>query len=78
MDHIYRVLESRAGLIADDGNLLTRTSKPCPDRDIDSQLESFLRDRAAQDAEIKLMRAVGSSYLMRCSCSFSPSKAVRS
>jgi 2-polyprenyl-3-methyl-5-hydroxy-6-metoxy-1,4-benzoquinol methylase len=62
VDHIYRILESRAGLIADDGNLFTRTSKPCPDRDIGSQLESLLRDRAAQDAEIKLMRAVGQSY----------------
>ena len=62
VDHMYRVLESRAGLVVDDGNLFTRTSKPCPDRDISSQLESLLRDRAAQDAEIKLMRAVGQSY----------------
>ncbi|KAK6063586.1 methyltransferase domain-containing protein [Seiridium cupressi] len=62
VDHIYRVLDSRAGLIADDGNVLTRTSKPCPGSDIGSQLENLLRDRPAQDAEIKLMRAVGQSY----------------
>ncbi|KAE8365524.1 S-adenosyl-L-methionine-dependent methyltransferase [Aspergillus caelatus] len=62
VDHIYLILENRAGLIADDGKLVTRTSKPCPDRDIDSQLESLMRDRAAQDAEIKLMQAVGGSY----------------
>ena len=62
VDYIYRILETRAGLIAADGNYFTRTSKPCPDGDIGSQLESLLRDRAAQDAEIKLMRAVGQSY----------------
>ncbi|KAK4243562.1 S-adenosyl-L-methionine-dependent methyltransferase [Corynascus novoguineensis] len=62
VDHIYRILESKAGLIVDDGNLLTRTSKPCPDGDVGSQLEGLLRDRPAQDAEIKLMQTVGQNY----------------
>ncbi|KAF9884910.1 hypothetical protein FE257_000901 [Aspergillus nanangensis] len=64
VDHIYHILESRAGLIrfTDDGRLITRTFKPCPDRDIGSQLDRLLRDRPAQDAEIKLMQAVGGSY----------------
>lgn len=64
VDHIYRILEVRAGLIAEDdgGNVVTRTSQPCPDRDIDSQIEGLLRDRPAQYAEIKLMRAVGNRY----------------
>ncbi|EFQ35386.1 methyltransferase domain-containing protein [Colletotrichum graminicola] len=62
VDYIYRVLEARAGLILDDGNHLTRTSKACPDSDIDSLLDSLLRDRPSQDAEIKLMQTIGKSY----------------
>lgn len=62
VDHIYRVLEDRAGLIVDDGNVFIRTSKSCPDRDIGSHLKSLLRDRPAQIAEIELMRTVGQNY----------------
>lgn len=60
--HIYGILESRAGLITIDNNTVSRTSNPCPERDIDSQLKSLLLDRPSQDAEIKLMAAVGRSY----------------
>ncbi|OBT53233.1 hypothetical protein VE04_06888 [Pseudogymnoascus sp. 24MN13] len=62
VDHIYRVLESKAGLIKSDGTDLIRTSKGCPDTEISSQLENLVHDRPAQDAEIKLMRTVGESY----------------
>jgi 2-polyprenyl-3-methyl-5-hydroxy-6-metoxy-1,4-benzoquinol methylase len=62
MDHIYDLLENRAQLIKRDGNDFIRTSQPCPDGDIDAQSERLLRERPAQDAEIKLMQTVAHRY----------------
>lgn len=62
VEHIYGILEKRAGLITTDEDTITRTSKSCPSKDIHSKLNSLQLDLPAQDAEIRLMEAVGQRY----------------
>ncbi|KAI0202676.1 methyltransferase domain-containing protein [Astrocystis sublimbata] len=65
IDHILEILEKDAGLIEKSvggGRELTRTSQPCPSVDITSLVEGLLRDRPAQDAEVKLMQITGTNF----------------
>lgn len=59
--HIYKQLEKKH-LIRVDGSGFVRTDNPCPSDDIDTPLNELLRDRPEQEAEIKLMRIMGSNY----------------
>jgi len=64
VDYIYAVLEKK-DLIQINGSEITRTSVACPSKEINSMIEDLLRDRPAQDAEIKLMQITGPS-LAKC------------
>ncbi|CZR67901.1 uncharacterized protein PAC_17800 [Phialocephala subalpina] len=63
--YIYEVLEKKAGLIENSGAEITRTSVACPSNNIDKTMKDLLRDRPAQDAEVKLMQITGPS-LAKC------------
>lgn len=62
VDYIYKALEKNAGLIEMKGDEIIRTSVACPSRETDKMLEDLLRDRPAQDAELKLMRITGGAF----------------
>lgn len=63
--YIYTVLEKNGGLVETKGAEVIRTSKPCPSADIDAAFDGLLRDRPAQEAEIRLMRMT-SGHFARC------------
>jgi SAM-dependent methyltransferase len=55
VDYLYQVLDRNGGLVEIRGEDVIRTSTLCPSADIDAAFDELLRDRPAQEAEIKLM-----------------------
>lgn len=59
--HMYAQLEKRDLIRIIDGSIV-RTNLPCPSEDFDTTLDQLLEKRSGQDADIKLMRLMGSNY----------------
>lgn len=63
VDYLYQVLDQNGGLVKiQDGDVI-RTSTPCPSADIETTFDELLRDRPAQEAEIKLMRLTSRHFV---------------
>lgn len=65
VDYLYVVLEKNAGVVETKGADVVRTSTPCPSPDTDAAFDGLLRDRPAQEAEIRLMRMT-SRHFAKC------------
>ncbi|KAJ4385202.1 hypothetical protein N0V93_010263 [Gnomoniopsis smithogilvyi] len=59
--HMYTHLEKRHLIRMIDG-CIVRTDVPCPSEDIGSAFDRLLKERPGQNAEIELMRLMGSNY----------------
>lgn len=59
--HMYRQLERR-GLVRIVDDCVVRADVPCPSADIGTALDRLLLERPGQEAEVELMRLMGSNY----------------